>query len=508
MRRLLSAALCCLTVLVMLSGCGADDFKLYYDIAAPVATFDPQLASSESELLISGNLFEGLYRLNADGDPVLAAAKSCDISADKTRYRFTLRDGACWEDGSPLTADDFLFAFERALNPNTESPSASSLFCIKNAEKFYSGGISFDEVGIAAENAVTLSITLNAPNENFPVLLTKSCCMPCNRSFFGSTKGRYGLNKLSVLSNGSFSLQYFDEETGGVTLTRNGEYNGRFVPSAYSVAISVAGDGTAARLTERRVDGGRVRYDEQSRLDGELFNITAFDSGVCSLAFNANLDRELRSILIGAVDFATLKQTLPNTLPPADGILPPSLKAGDSSDLPVYDSAGSRAKFSDYSVSNAVPALRVLCLNDPPLGEITRKIIAYWQNGLGLYNIKLETVDTDSELMRRLSSHDYDIAFAVFNDSDGNITDYLACFTSDSPQNYLNRDAGKFDSYAAAYKAGGKPEDLQNALSALSDEKLIIPVCEVRKVYAMSAEFDGAIFRNYGTELDFALITD
>ncbi len=81
---------------------------------------DPQKASSYSELLTVRNCFKGLTRLLPNGDAELDIAGGYTVSDDGLMYTFALKEGLTWSDKSDVTADDFVFAFERASNPDTK----------------------------------------------------------------------------------------------------------------------------------------------------------------------------------------------------------------------------------------------------------------------------------------------------------------------------------------------------------------------------------------------------
>ena len=68
----------------------------------------------------------------------------------------------------PVTADDFVFAFQRALSPATKSPTCSSMFCIKNAKEVNSGALPTNQLGVTAKDAHTLVVQLAYSYENFP----------------------------------------------------------------------------------------------------------------------------------------------------------------------------------------------------------------------------------------------------------------------------------------------------------------------------------------------------
>ncbi len=493
--------------ILSLAGCKPEDFKLYYEIQTEITTADPQLAKSDSELLLIKNIFEGLYRLNSENKAVDGAAE-CKVSKSGLVYTFTIKDNAKWRDGTPLTADDFAFGIERALTRTTGCPYAQSLFCISNAENFYNGTVDFNNVGIKVQGDSKLTITLEAPYADFPYILASSCAMPCNREFFKSTKGQYGLNKKSILSNGSFYVGDWDEENGFV-LNKSTDYDGDFKATAYAVYLSLADDNdTAGRLLEENIDGGRILYNAENRLPSKDFTISKFPVSTYSLVFNSSISKELRSILIGAVDFKSVKKELSGYMTPTDTIIPLTLKnKGGAITYPQYDKASAHDRFLQYSKEYGSPTLTVLCINDNDFSAVLKKIITYWQTTLGAYGINIEYVDTEAELSERLQNGNYAIAFAPFNDNGGTVYDFLFTFSNASAQNYLNRHYGSFDSYLAEYSNNGSNEALKNALSALSNEYSIVPICSVNKIYAISNDFKNAVFFNFGGEIDFSMIT-
>lgn len=493
-------------LLITLTGCKPEDFKLYYEIQTDITTVDPQLAENDSELLVIKNIFEGLYRLDHTGKPVSGAA-DCKISADGKQYRFTLRKNAQWYNGTPLTADDFAFGLERALTRTTGSPFAQTLFDIQNAENFYNGRISFDQTGIHIDSDRELTITLHTANKNFPFILASACAMPCNRKFFKSTKGRYGLDKKALLSNGSFYLQNWDEENG-IVLHKDKDYNGAFTANAYAVSLSIAKDNNAAeRLLKQNIDGGRVPYYDANRLPADDFTMQTFPIYTYALVFNAAIDQELRNILMQAADFSALQSTLTNYMTATDSLIPLTMKNnGGAIQYPAYDADLARKRFLQYTKQRQQPQLRVLCMKDEHFSTLIKQIITYWQNNLGAYGINIEFVETESEMLERMQAHDYNIALAPFQDNGGKIYDFLYCFSADAPQNYLNRKKGRFEACLASYAQSRTDAALQKVIQALSKENVLVPICSLNKVYALSSDYENAYFYNFGGEIDFSML--
>ncbi len=140
---------------VALLSCGqSDDGSPYYGTAErhgkDVHTFyvnnlgepeyvDPGKShdSTSSKLIL--HLFEGLVAYGPDGEPTAGVAYKYDKTKDSRFFRFHLRDDAKWNDGKPVTAHDFEYAFKRVINPATGSQSASNLYPLKNGELINQG---------------------------------------------------------------------------------------------------------------------------------------------------------------------------------------------------------------------------------------------------------------------------------------------------------------------------------------------------------------------------------
>lgn len=142
-------------------------------------TLDPHKASGDWENRVIGDYIEGLLTENAKAEAIPGQAESWEISEDGTVYTFKLRDGIQWSDGTPVTAGDFVFAFQRLFNPVTAADYAYLQFPIKNAEKINSGTITdLNELGVKAIDDKTLEITLEASTPFFLDALTHYTAYP------------------------------------------------------------------------------------------------------------------------------------------------------------------------------------------------------------------------------------------------------------------------------------------------------------------------------------------
>ena len=155
--------------LFCLSSCGKKD-KCYRPVSQEIRlnlhgeppTLDPRKATDTVSIPVVKLCFEGLTRIDPNGQPIPAAAEKIEVSSDQKRYTFTLRD-ALWSDGTPVTAYDFEKTWKTVLDPTFPCETAIDLYIIKNAKAAKNQRCSLDEVGIKALDDKTLQVDLEHP---------------------------------------------------------------------------------------------------------------------------------------------------------------------------------------------------------------------------------------------------------------------------------------------------------------------------------------------------------
>ncbi|MBI4570430.1 MAG: peptide ABC transporter substrate-binding protein, partial [Chloroflexi bacterium] len=162
------------------SGQLAPNQELRLRIAAGPATFDPQLAIDAHEISVAKQLFRGLFTYDEDLNVVpavaaeLPAKENGGISADGLTYTIALRPDATWSDGRPVTAGDFVYAFQRLFDPAAGAQGYYYQFytAIEGAEAFANDvGGAANAIGVTAIDDATLQITLTHEQPTLPTLL-------------------------------------------------------------------------------------------------------------------------------------------------------------------------------------------------------------------------------------------------------------------------------------------------------------------------------------------------
>ena len=183
-KKLLAVILAMMMLAALGAGCrksGSNEPVLRYALEAEPATLDPAKSTAIPESLVEAQIFEGLVRLDAKDQPAPGVAEKWDVSADGMKYVFYLRPNAKWSNGEPVTAQDFEFAWKRALSPELASENAYMLFPLKNGQAYNEKKAAADQVGVKAVNDRTLEVTLEKPAAYFVSLMAFHAFYPVHQ---------------------------------------------------------------------------------------------------------------------------------------------------------------------------------------------------------------------------------------------------------------------------------------------------------------------------------------
>ncbi|WP_243291339.1 peptide ABC transporter substrate-binding protein [Bacillus sp. FJAT-47783] len=210
-------------------GAGGEDDKkedvkqeLRVNIRTEPFSLHPGLANDSTSGTVLRQTFEGLTRINPDGEPEMAAAEDVEISEDLTKYTFKLRD-AKWTNGDPVTAQDFEYAWKWALDPEHESQYAYQLYYIKGAEAYNTGKGSVDDVGVKAVDEKTLEVTLENPTPYFLELTAFYTYLPVNKNVAEANDKWYTDAGDTYITNGPFKMTEWSHNDK-IVLEKNADY--------------------------------------------------------------------------------------------------------------------------------------------------------------------------------------------------------------------------------------------------------------------------------------------
>ena len=196
-------------------------------VETPVESLDPQIATDGTSFEVIADYTDGLMQMDADGKAVEALAESYDLSDDGTVYTFHIREDANWSNGEPVTAADFVFAWQRAVDPDVASEYSymmSDIGQIKNAAEIIAGEMDKSELGVTAVDDKTLKVELNVPVSYFTSLMYFPTFYPVNEAFFTECGDTFATSPDTILSNGAFVMDDYEPAATAFHLTKNADY--------------------------------------------------------------------------------------------------------------------------------------------------------------------------------------------------------------------------------------------------------------------------------------------
>lgn len=178
-----------------------------------IPTMDPSLATDQVSFFTFNQTLEGLYVLNKDDEPEPGVAKGDpEKSDDGKTWTIKLRDDAKWSNGDPVTAHDFVYAWQRTVDPDTAAEYAYMFENIENASEITSGDKKPEELGVKAIDDQTLEVKLEKDVPWMQSLFAFGSFMPQNEKFVEKQGKKFGTTADTTLSNGPFKMTQWKTE--------------------------------------------------------------------------------------------------------------------------------------------------------------------------------------------------------------------------------------------------------------------------------------------------------
>ncbi|MFD2208004.1 peptide ABC transporter substrate-binding protein [Kiloniella antarctica] len=188
-------------------------------------SLDPQISEGVPSSHILRDIFEGLTAEHTDGSLIPGQAESWTISPDGTKFTFKLRADAVWSNGDPVTAHDFVYAWQRAVAPATGSEYSFLLYPLQNAQAI-AGGEEKDlsQLGAKALDDRTLEVQLEGPAPYFLGMITHSVAYPVHKATV-EAHGEKWTRPENIVSNGAFKLSEWTPQSRIVSVKSDTYWN-------------------------------------------------------------------------------------------------------------------------------------------------------------------------------------------------------------------------------------------------------------------------------------------
>lgn len=537
MKKFLSILLSIILVASLFAGCHNNEkaIDFIYPFSANVRSYDPQVADTRDEFLIIENTFEGLIRIDDEGNITNGVTESYSISDDGLTYTFKIKDGLKWninpdkrDDGTyrderlemlgydfnpDITANDFVFAFQRACKPETNAPLFSSIASIKNANAIHQGKMNASKLGVVAKDDHTLVITLSKKDSSFLNALTTSIAMPCNEEFFNATKGRYGLETKYTLFNGQFYLKQILESS--YLLKQNTYYCGETPAPASELTLKIVKnedrDKTIELLEKGYYDAVFINgFDTDKIKNTKGITLTPYNDTTWSFVLNTNNEFLQSKTVRKAISygFTRLEDTGKEYLTNATNITP---SACEVAGVPVNKAIGTTATKQNNAKSVELwkkgldiidsSTITLTVKTTPEMEEYVKRMLQGIQSGIGGvvrnskgepidFTIKLETKE-ESELKVDVLKRDYDIVFYPFRSETNSALTYLKTFSDSNPSSFST---DKLDKELKKAESNSNSSYIKIAERAILNEYSIVPMLYETSYYASANGVSGISF--------------
>lgn len=374
----------------------AETQELRLTAASEIPSMDTAIATDLTSFTVMNNVFEGLYELGPDSKPVLGVAEEKpEISKDGKTYTFRIRKDAVWSNGEAVSADDFVYAWQKVVDPETASGYAYMYDgLIQNATKIINGEMETADLGIEAVSENELEITLVQPTPYFDQLLTLPFFFPQNRTYAEEQGTEYGMSSDHLVYNGPFVLKDWNQASGMEwTYEKNPDYWDNKTVELDKITVNVIkevstelnlyenGNTDIATLTGSFVEQYKNDPDIVTTLQAVTFYIEMnnLNNGEATPLNNPHI----RMAIASAVDKkAYVDSVLQDGSDLIDGFVPAGLANNPKTDADYREDAGD---VLSYDLEKAEKA---------------------WETGLaelGKDQLELELITSDTESSKRLA---------------------------------------------------------------------------------------------------------
>lgn len=541
MKRFVALCLCVLTVALCLTSCGFDPddkgaiMSIY--IAEPVANLDPsELIYDKDVVKFSTLLFEGLTVINENGSvsPGLAKEWTSKIDEERDEYLLTFKlNESHWSDGRVLLADHFVYAWQRLLSPDSDSPAACLLFDVKNARKVKSGEMTVDDLGVAAVDNYTLEVQLeqNVDPELFLEAVASPALVPMRDDVIDDAPGTWATSTENFISCGYFNLSEMTDEAMSFTKASNylisTDVNVSENPNKYVKPAELNEDLTVNDvdrwnalvrnnlhyLSVDSIPEGAESYASKVKSDDLLCTTVCYFNTTNELLKDANVRRALSL----SIDRERAAELAGYAATPATGLIPDGVfdTANDSSFRKVGGDLIASAK-SEYDPAallkgkNLSAALSITYRKDHD-ADLAEYLQDLWAD-LG-FNVKLNGVNDTVyknvlkaqkfEILlsdyQALSTSAYSMLMPFATSYSGNVIDVDGGFTSPHMTGFSDADYDALaDQIQAATTRKARVELLHQMEQLLLDQMPVAPICFWKNYYITSSESSGYTFNGFG----------
>lgn len=531
-----------LSLSIILAGCQSNTSKEQTDTKSEkpeqkisialnqeLSSLDSSLVSDTYGITVLNNVMEGLYRLDENNEIIPAnAAEIPEVSEDKLTYKIKLRDDIEWSNGDKVTAKDYVYSWQKAVNPDTGSEYSGLFAGIKNATDIIEGKKEVTDLGIKAVDDTTLEITLAQPVPYFESLLAFPTFFPQNQAFVEKEGKNYSATSDNLIYNGPFTLTEFDGAGTDTdwTLVKNDTYWDKDKVKLDTIVNQVSKEpSTNAQLFEAGEFDDITLSGELAKQykDDEAF-VSLAKAGTTYLSYNQTTDlfknkkaREAVSLVLdrkNIVDFILADGSRePKGLVPNDMSFSPTDKkdfADESNPMVKTDIDTAKKLWAEAKEETGIKEveLNLLSYDDDIIKKLAEAIQFDIEDKLEGAKVNVNIVPLTVAIEKGRST-DFDLFLFGWGADYPDPSSFLDLFTTDAPYNYGKYSNTAYDELVKkaattdAIDAEKRWNDYIEAENILTEDAALSPIFQKAEAKLRNPKLKGIVSHSTGAQFDY-----
>ena len=498
------------------------DKVLKAQVDVEVASMDPQIATDGTSFDAISAVTDGLYQTDSEGKAVMALADKVDKSADGLHYTFTLKD-AKWSNGTAVTANDFVFAWRRLVDPKTASEYnfIASIAGLKNADAIVNGEKGVEELGVTAKDDKTLVVELDAPVPFFESLMAFPSFYPVNEEFYNKCGDTFATSVDTILCNGAFKIKSYEPAATSVEFEKNPDYwdaanvkldglQFQVIKDSQQAMLSYQnGDVDLATLAGEQVDLFKSDAEFKNIMEGYLWYISP------NLKVAGLENKNLRMALALSYDKeAIVNNILKDGSVVADYAIPKALATGpDGKDFretaDTYLSSDKKKALEYYEKAKQELGkdsftYKMVVEDTESAQNVAQFIQSEIQTNLPGVTIQLEVLPKKNRV-DRMQNGEFELGLTRWGPDYADPMTYLDMWVTNNPNNYGFWSNTEYDKTIDSAKKGelaldqkARWEALKGTEKTVMDDAVIFPVYQKGSAVMIKSNVSGVDFHSVG----------
>lgn len=417
--------------------------------------FDRSAGVSSSGSFFPFYFGDPLVKLNEDGELVGAIAESWKLEDDGLTWTFKLREGLLWSDGTPLTAEDVVFTYQRIADPAVAFDWRWFFLDIKNFAEISAGEMDMSELGVKAVDELTFQAVMNAPAPYFPDKTLMLTIVPKHILKTTDASPNWSVDPATAISCGPWKLTRWDKGKE-IVFDVNENYKGPLKPYIKTIVLKV-GSAEAVMPAYEAGEIDAIAYEGLSITPADIARAQAdpvawgmhsyVDYGAYYLILNNKIDPFTNTKLRQAINYAIDREALANSVGrgqsvPAFAMLPPGFPAHNPElkELQTFNLERAKQLLSEAGYADGSELGKLVLTTHGPLNSLRKG----WVEGVQAQlkenlNIDIEIVVQEIKVFyAERTKHEFAMTFQQYQFDYVDPSNLLGIWKSDGSLDYNN----------------------------------------------------------------------